>query len=791
MSLSYAGHAMSFSESTLESLRDFQFQQNCSVYTKDNCKVVPNFLKMQKHLCEINRATHHCEKFEKEKPSEAWKYTQCSYDKMCFDRNVNLLDSAAACVVGATATAVDIARLTKMFLSGVASRITQNNDWLKACDISIDCKKKLASSQPSTQYLLQPEKEEDLKKVTAAYLMSRKIEYDPIRAQLMIRGSISKQQYYNEIGWLVPPQNKLSQLPADQVISLTSIWETIKSKVDSEISEVSCYVPIEKTRFKCQVLSDVLGGIGLEAAFATRVAKAGTIAAKESVEVIERRLTGQLTRIANSSEPKKEFVSAFAQKNLTTKAENEAWLEIISKPTASQRNFTIENSKLKTMNDKIFKDEEYVTALTNAYKEMQFSRLKILEKQLQVKNPEFKFTPFSDYKSVRLVYDDIPGTDISDLLKKATEETNAEFASYAVKNKLVRAADQPEAWFKASVNTTDDLTNLTAKYARTAAPGSMFVDGVSDVGFKTWVQKEFTDGKQLRSDLVNSFKDTTLVTSKNLSEANLSRDAFEILRKNRDEPAVAKSLLEQKFGLAPIPDKTFSKLTEYFEKVDSFSPGLRNTERQFATLSDAPHGGVSVDMIGLGADHLQVTSAEAFAKSKSVNELLLNSRSSEIALTEKIQMRKNEIESKFKSITGDPNAKVICSGDGCKAFLLNREVTETEAKKFADAVTQGGEQGRLRFSEVKNLEAREYQDLVAKQGEDLEKKLRLSLNGKLDQRRLDGINFSVLIKAVKPGDGTAKLHISEASGLKLSAQEKKLIEEIYRNSLRNSNMGYK
>lgn len=792
-SFSQAGRAKSL-DLPPEILRDLHFSQTCSAYSKADCKIVPEFLKTQKHLCEINRATYNCKKFEKEKPLEAWKYSQCSYEKMCFDNNVDFLDSAAACVVGATAFAVDLAQLGKLYLSGVATRITQNNEWLKECDKSLECKKKLASSQPSTAYLLEPGKEQELKKVKVAYLMSRKMEYDSVRVQLMIRGSISKEQYYKEIGWQVPPESKLSQLPPTQVVSLNSIWETIKAKVDSEVSEVNCYVPFEKTRFKCQILSDVLSGMALEKSFVSRFAKVKSVssaAVKESAEVIERRLSGQLKRIAGSSEPKKEFVAAFAQKNLTTKAENEAWLEAISNPSAGQRNFTIENSNLKNMNDKIFKDEEYVTALTNAYKEMQYSKLKILEKQLQQKNPYFKFQTFSDYKSVRMVYEDIPSVDITSLLRKVTEEANSEFANFTIKNKLVREADGPATWFKASVNTTDDLTNLTAKYARTSPSGSMFVDGVSDTGFKNWVQKEFTDGKQLRSDLVNSFKDTALVTSKNLGEANLSRDAFEILRKNRGSPDVGKALIEQKFGLTSIPDKTFAKLTEYFEKVDSFSPGLRNTERQFATLSEAPHGGVSIDMIGLGADHLQVTSAEAFAKSRSVDELLLNSRSSEIQLTEKIQQRKNEIESKFKSITGDPQAKVICSGDGCKAFLINREITEAEAKKFADVVTEGGEQGRLRFSEVKKLESREYQDLVAKQGEDLEKSLRSSLNGKVDPKRLDGINFSVLIKAVKPGEGTAKLHISEASGFKLSAQEKKIIEESYQNSLRNSNMGYK
>jgi len=172
---------------------------------------------------------------------------------------------------------------------------------------------------------------------------------------------------------------------------------------------------------------------------------------------------------------------------------------------------------------------------------------------------------------------------------------------------------------------------------------------------------------------------------------------------------------------------------------------------------------------------------------------LSKARAGEELLTEDIAKRKEFIESIFKDVTGEKSAKVICSGDGCKAFLPSRALTEEEAKRFADVVTaSGGEQGRLRFAEVKGLADRSVQDLVAKQGEDLEKGLRRSLGGVIDVRRLQGVNLSISIRAKDaPGAGTAKLHISEAAGLRLTKAEREQIERAYQKVLQDSKTGYK
>ncbi|MFZ3230269.1 MAG: hypothetical protein WA160_08695 [Pseudobdellovibrio sp.] len=773
------------------------YQRTCNDYKNNSCQKIPSFLKTQKELCEMTRKLNKCDKFEKEKSDQSWKYIQCDYNMLCFQNNVEVKDTAAACLVGATAMAIDLVKLAKLIYEGAAERILKKREWIAECDKSIDCKRKLALGQPTTSLLANPDKEEDLKKYTAAYLYSKKLEYDPERVRLMIQGSITKEQYFKEIGWKPPTQSKLDKMPPEKVLSLLAIWESIKSKVDSEVSEVGCYIPAEKTRLKCQVLSDVLSGVGLEKAITSAMVTSGKRLLKESAQAIEHRVSNHLVHIAESSAPKRALIKEFAQKNVVSKAENEEWKQFISNPNASQKNLTIENSKLKSLNDDVFKDEEYVTALMNAYGEIQMRKIKLLEAEIKKVNPEFEFKTFSDFKSVRVAYDDIPGFKINgktidQLLKDSTEQANIFFADFTLKHQLVRESDKPATWYKAAQDSTDDWVGLKAKYTReNTANTSMFLTPQKEKEFKSWAQDEFLAGKSLRSEVMDIFKDTAVVTSKDVREANINTGVFGILRKNKDNPLLAKSLIEEKYGLQSLSDQNFGKLQDYFKKSDIVSPGLRSTERGFATLADAPHGGISVDMIDLGAEHIQATSSFAFGKSKNIDEFLKVSRQAEEELTEKILQRKNEIEKKFRDITGDQNAKVICSGDGCKAFLPGRELTDSETKQFADAVTQGGEQGKLRFSAIQNLKSNEYADIVAKQGEDLEKSLRKSLRGKIDPKRLDGLNFTIRIKATEPGHGTAQLHISEAQGFKLSKSEKKQIEEFYQKALKESDMGYK
>lgn len=758
----------------------------CGQYKK-NCAKIPPLLKHKKESCDIIRAAAQCEKFEKEKPQDSWKFLKCDYESVCAQNTVDLQDEVAACVVGVLNIPIALA-------TGAAEAIMSKEEHIRECNKSVECKRELAAGSPTMAYLAKPEKAVELAKISAAFLYSKKVEYDSIRVQLMIHKQISVEQYYKEIG-RSPVKEKIENVPPF-VFSLGALWEVVKQQVASDLKEVACYTPTEKLRAKCEIFALAIQTGSVAKALATRAENATLVnpsktLGSETAQTLERRSAGQLVRIAEASNPKKKLVETYAQKKITTLAENESWAKEVAKSGKNKRALTVENSKLKEMNDVLFKDEEYVTALTNAALELQLAKLRSLEEQIRKKYPEFKMDAFSDFKSLRMSYEDIPGADIEGQIKKALSEANDEYGKYLTRNNLVRASDRPQEWFKATVAESDDWANLAAKFARESPGNDFFVSG-NDPTFRAWAAQQFTEGQKLHREVVRNFKSTNMLSRSEDGVVELNRDAFEILRKNKKNPEEAKALLERQFGLQTMSDRNFKVLQDYYEKSNALAPGLRNTSREFATLADAPYGGISVDMIGLGADHIQQTSARSLGTTKNISEFLSTARRNEVLLTEDIYKRKEFIESVFKDITGDKSAKVVCSGDGCKAFLPSRALTEEETKRFADVVTAtGGEQGRLRFAEVKGITDRSVQDLVAKQGEDLEKNLRKSLSGVIDARRLQGLNLSILIRAKDvPGGGTARLHISEASGLRLTKQEREQIEQTYQKVLQKSKTGY-
>lgn len=785
----YASTLTAFTESELKNIKF-----TCEQKSKLNCdNKYLKLIKVQSDLCKIDFQKNKCDEKIKKNSEMSWRYKRCDEASLCYQNQIDVSDRFEACFLGLLElprmlgqAAVDLASATPGALEAYFKRLGQRLDdrsaMLKQCNKSIECKRQLARGNPTTLHLADPKHEKDLAKYTAVYLWSKNKEYEPRRVQLMIHGGMTKEQYYKEIGLTPKEYSQVKNLSVEDGINLLAMWETVKKFVEDEYQDVMCFSPLEKTRLSCSVFADVLSGVGIEKALAQRTAKL----AQSGSQLVERKVAETLSkRLAETSLNKFEIVKLYAQKNSTSTFENQEWLNFINAQRPTLKNVTIENSALKTMNDKIFKDEEFVTALTNMYKEIQLDKFKTLELEIQKKYPQFKFQYFSDYKGVRVAYDEIPGLKLDADIQKLITSSNTEYSQMLLDKGIVRSSDNPAGWFKGSLAKSDDWANLAARYAR-SNESSMFVNASDNPQFEKWVQKEFEAGQQLRSEIVQSFKGTSVLIEES-GVQNLHRDAIEILRKNKDNPAEAKALIEQKFGLQKLSDQNFNNLSGYFEKVDQFSPGLRGVKRDFATLADSTHGGISIDMIGLGADHIQQTSAKAFGTAKNMDEFLAIARKGEESLTGDVLQRKRVIENHFKKITGDPEAVVMCSGDGCKAYLKNREVTSSEGQKLSDVLTSaGGESGRLRFSQVSKLEKQADADFIAKKGEDIEKAIRRSAVAEIDLRRLEGINFTVQIAAKDASGGAAKVHISTANGVVLSRGEKKRLESLINTAIKDS-----
>ena len=150
---------------------DAPFKENCERYQNNKCSTIPEFLKTQKQLCEIQRSTNQCQDFEKEKPEDSWKYIKCDYVSLCFQNNVSVSDDVAACITGATSSTVELAKLFNGLAQGAISdanraaanmpkqfkelihaaliQYTTKNEMNRFCDESPDCKKNRLAGQVS------------------------------------------------------------------------------------------------------------------------------------------------------------------------------------------------------------------------------------------------------------------------------------------------------------------------------------------------------------------------------------------------------------------------------------------------------------------------------------------------------------------------------------------------------------------------------------------------------------------------------------------------------------------
>ncbi|HEY1079187.1 MAG TPA: hypothetical protein VGE46_03785, partial [Bdellovibrio sp.] len=110
----------------------------CDQYKRNNCLKIPELLKHKKESCEIIRAAVQCEKFEKEKPEDSWKFIKCDYDSVCAQNMVDVQDEVAACIVG-------VLKFPIALVTGAAESVLAQEENIRECNKSIACKRELAA----------------------------------------------------------------------------------------------------------------------------------------------------------------------------------------------------------------------------------------------------------------------------------------------------------------------------------------------------------------------------------------------------------------------------------------------------------------------------------------------------------------------------------------------------------------------------------------------------------------------------------------------------------------------
>jgi len=678
-------------------------------------------LEIAANTCAIEYEINQCDEFAKEFPEYASLIKTCDIKSVCEEANSFLLSTIGSCTKGAINLLKDQG---KMIVDGVidGSQFIHNK-WLEMIE---DLKTPLNQKQNKK------------------------------------KSEISMAEVVDELDELG-----------------TSISETIKK---TNIKH-NCFKLNPKKELECYVLSGAVDPaiiIGFALKLATKLkhisSNAAAVTSRKKFTENNNDLTSRsfATRKKNASN---EFRANFKKKydgnySPTTPEQNDQWIKVaeLNRSDPNRIYFDIENSQMKKLNDTL-KDKDYVTSVTNYHKELIFNKIKELEK----KYPGLNVDKYSDFKSSRFSFSGVIPEDFDKILNQIQNEANHEFKQFLIDSKLIRAQDGSQNWFRSGIGTTADEATLASRYSR-ESPYNV-IQNYNNPKVIESLNKSLHQSEKLRLSTLRDFDGTNVIDN-----GTLHVDAFDILRKNTDNLDNAKQELANRFGITTIPDKTIQNMSEYVKYVDKFSPGIHVRERLSASLDDALHGGITADMVGLGAKNLKAT-AEALKDSKNLNNAIDLSRLNEKAVTKGFEEKKAAFSEALSDSFGKERIKTICSGDDC-VVIPNFQLSSNDKQKLLNTLAEKGYSSDFRISFVApKIEQTLVRNQLGNHGEGIEKILRKNLSQSMEPNLLKRLTFGIDMQTSELNQGKIKLFIGNPNNSKLKPAEMKQIENAFNQSI--------
>lgn len=460
-----------------------------------------------------------------------------------------------------------------------------------------------------------------------------------------------------------------------------------------------------------------------------------------------------------------------------------------------------EHSMLKEVND-LLKNKDLATSYINMHKRIVDKNITAFLNKWKAKglNVVISVNPYSDFKSMKYLIKGKITEEFNKDLIATLKQSNTEYLKILENNKLIRKSDQAEKWFRAGIGNSDEQASIQARLAREDVPNT--IENFNNPKTIETLNRKLDNIEDMllgskengKIGLVDRFSETKIVNQTADGSWNINEKAIDIIRKNSDT-SEALSELKQTFGLSHLSESSVQELRAYLKEVDTFSPSLQIPERKIATLTDDSTGGLTGDMVGMGSINTNQTNLaiqRALKKKEAdplvrINNALLESRVGERLATREFKKRQRAFTEIVESTLGKDRARVICSGDDC-VCLLSSTINLANKERLVQNIANQGYSGKFRMAFVsEQVTDVRIKNLLATQGESIEKTLRKALGKEMEPRKLQGINFGVDMVTDQFGQGPVRLIIGTDNNVKLSESEKKLIEERFSEALKKLN----
>jgi hypothetical protein len=353
---------------------------------------------------------------------------------------------------------------------------------------------------------------------------------------------------------------------------------------------------------------------------------------------------------AMADKERQEFIAEFADLILADETQNLAWIEdALNTPPGTDIHFIIENAWMKKLNDKVFKNKDLVTALTNYHKTL-------FREELNRRAPKLKLHPYQDFKSTRPTLSGrVSGS--ATAVTEAFVQANARFYASKRLRAIIRAEDMKEIGFRLGAGYSESEAALAGRDARDNSGNSNF-SLFWDPRVSARLEAKLSTFKNLHQLLIDQLSRTALLVSER-GQLGLHLDIFASSRKAKKSDFLA--TLRQLFPNEKLDQGVADLILKYTQIADEFSPSVLVAKRELLSIHEAPFGAISIDFIGLGAENLRAT-AQALIQAEDLATAVRLTRTYEREVTAAFEKRKDLVRAAFADyFSGQVNVRF--SGD--------------------------------------------------------------------------------------------------------------------------------
>lgn len=575
-----------------------------------------------------------------------------------------------------------------------------------------------------------------------------------------------------------PVQAQKQELNANQKSRLAQMTDAAIAAIEKTNIKYNCLTPLVQAEMRCYALGTVFDPT-LIVGYAAKIVRGSRLAAElsEGARLNSEIALKSSVLQASGQAGRLELVRKYLYFSPTTEAQNKKFMTLAldENSTKNIKFVNFENAEMTNLNQ-TFLNKNLVTSFTNYHKDLIFSKMEILKKEF----PTLEMESYSDYKSARFAFKGQAPPGFEDRLAQVFAEANQEFRDHLIEDRIISKSDAPQTWVRAGIGPTADKANFATRYSRTQDLNQLQNFSTSEI--KDYLGKTYQEAEKLRVQISSELP----IKSGIFNGKTLDADAFNIVRKNSGDTEAIRSSLIQRFGLKELSSDTVKNIQNYATKVDQFSPDLLIAKREVATLDEAKMGGLSADMIGMGAQNLRAT-AEGLAQSKNVDEALAQARQMEKKVTSQFNAQRSDFQNVVSESVGAGRMKTICSGDDCIS-VAKSPLTDRDKSKILQGLVDQGYSSKFRISFIpEGVSDASARTTLATHGETIEKKVQQNLMEQMEPARLKGLIFGVDMQTTKLNEGSVKLLIGTSNDIKLSVNDKAKIQQSFEKAVKQMN----